>query len=215
MRRLFYSFLALVLFALGIAYLIARTGLVTIPVVSAVAYQQPTADHVVTASTSVTDELQAQLIAALQTKLNSGTLSDANASLSFTEGSLTTSLREAIKQGAQTVFNADASQVALLADGSVEFFLPLVQNGGVSNILLTVTPSVTDGKIVFAVTRFRVGQLAFPSFMQFLVQWPVDKLVAQLNDFVEKYVALSSIKIEQGIVHVDGTMTLDLKTLLK
>ena len=196
-------------------FVVAKTGLAEVPVMTETFYTTPTPDHTVEAGTAIEEEMQTQLVSALQTKLQAGTITDANVSLIFSESTLTAGLREAILQGAQEVFVAERAQVAVVADGAIELYVPLVRNNEASAILLRGVPTVSEGKVEFDITRLQVGQLTWPGWLHAIVQAPVDRLVAQLNTFLEDYASLSAITATEGNVYLDGTMTLDLNTLIE
>lgn len=214
-RKFFVSCVILALIGFGILYLVAKTGLVRVPVFTAMAYALPTPERTVESGTAVEQEMEKQLVATLQSKLSAGTFTDADATLVFSEGTLTTSLRSAIAQGAQEVFVQDSAQVVILQSGEVELYLPFTGNEQNSALLLRVAPTAKDGGLAFDVTRVQVGQLFVPAWLQFAVQWPLDKLVSQLNDFLDAYVSVQNVTLQEGSVTLDGTMTLDLKTLIK
>ena len=214
-RKFFVSCVILALIGFGILYLVAKTGLVRVQVFTAMAYALPTPERTVESGTAVEQEMEKQLVATLQSKLSAGTFTDADATLVFSEGTLTTSLRSAIAQGAQEVFVQDSAQVVILQSGEVELYLPFTGNEQNSALLLRVAPTAKDGGLAFDVTRVQVGQLFVPAWLQFAVQWPLDKLVSQLNDFLDAYVSVQNVTLQEGSVTLDGTMTLDLKTLIK
>lgn len=215
LRKLLVSLIVLSLVGLALLFVVAKTGLVEIPVLSALAYELPQPSRIVNPGTSIEEELQTQLVAALQSKLQNGTISDANVTLIFSEATLTAALRQAIGQGAESIFVKDASQVALLKNGQAEFYLPLVQKADRAVLLVRVAPSVKEGSLALAVTQAQIGQLSFPGFTRSIIQWPLDKLVVQVNEWLKNYASVESITMQEGSVSLDGAMTLDLKSLIK
>lgn len=215
LRKLLVSLIVLSLIGLALLFVVSKTGLVEIPILSALVYQLPQPSRLVSPGTSIEDELQTQLISTLQSKLQNDTISDANVTLIFSEATLTAALRQAIGQGAESIFVKDASQVALLKNGQAEFYLPFVQKAGSSVLLVRVLPSLKEGSLAFSVTQAQIGQLPFPGFTRSIVQWPLDKLVVQVNEWLKNYASVESITMQEGSVSLDGTMTLDLKSLIK
>lgn len=215
LKKLLIFLLVVALLSAGVLYLIAKSGLSDVPFMTDAFYTPPTPDHEVQPGTGIQEEMQTQLVAALQKKLQADGISDADVSLVFDESTLTSALREAIAQGAEDVFVTERAQVAVVSGGALEFYVPLTSNEGTSALLLRAVPSVTDGGVAFDLTQVQVGQLSLPGWLHGIIQAPMDRLVAQLNTFLADYASVSAITATEGNVYLDGTMTLDLNTLIQ
>lgn len=215
LRKFFIFILVVLILSVGVLFLVAKSGLAEVPFLTAQIYDSPSPDHIVLpADSEIGDEIQSQLIDALREKLTADGLTDASVSLTFSEEILTAALRQAIEQWAASTFTMDSSQVAVTEIGSVEIFLSLADNQEGSAIILTTVPTAADGQIIFDIERLRVGELAVPSFLNFLIEAPLRQLTKKLNEYLSEYATLSSISIVERSVVLSGVMTLDLKTLL-
>jgi len=197
----------LILFAIVFGFgtiVAAKTGLVTVPVVSSFVFQKPKPDHTVVAGSPIDAAVSMQVQEALGKLLTAGPSNGTASTLTLSEQTLTATLRE--KLNGSTMIDASSAQAAIVGSG-VELFLPLKQNGGATAIVLDVTPSVENGSLHFTLTRFAVGSLSLPAW---LTSWTLEatiNLISQaITDVVGKYATVTGVTVENGAVNLNVTL---------
>lgn len=138
----------LIFFSVMILAVVAKTGLVKIPVISDFFYKQPA----VIRSVSPADITQSDI----ENKV--GTLIT-NRSVEFTEEELTFMFRQVII-GSEDSYFAPGVQVAI-ENGQIEFF-GLLTKPFTANITLNLRPYLEAGQLKFELTQAQLGSLAMP-----------------------------------------------------
>ena len=184
-----------------VSWVVAATGLVTIPVISNIAYNEPVPTRVVEpgvpAEVIAEETLKTTLIKRIQA--NQGKLSDTSVTLEIKEESLTASLQSAIKQSQSPVLISDNAQVIVNSDTGFELFLPAMIASRKTALQLHVDTQVVDDKLGVKIDRLSIGSLNVPgSLISFVLQPIVDSQLSQVNQ------ALGSFATVNGIVYFDG-----------
>lgn len=142
-----------------LAYLIARTGLVEVPVLSARVASERTATRTVTAQTVDASRL---LTEKFRTLLARGALPDA-ATITLTEQELTGLLRAMVASDPRVpAITRDTAQVVVTANGAEIFARMSGYGGRETTVLLRGVPEVKDGKLAVAFTTVAIGNLGIP-----------------------------------------------------
>lgn len=143
-------FLVILLIFLAVVALaaVAKTGLVSIPIISDIFYKPPT----VTRSVSSVDIQPSDIASKI------GNL-DLSKSIEFTEADLTFMFRQALTGQADSYF-APGAQVTI-ENGQLEFF-GLLTKPFSANITLKLKPYLEAGTVKFDLTQAQLGSLAMP-----------------------------------------------------
>jgi hypothetical protein len=144
------------------AIIVAKSGILEVPVISSAVYQPIAPTRTVQPLTgSSADDVMKTIAASAKAGVATG-----SAVLTITEQQLTTIVAAGITQGTDTglPFAISSAQVAIL-DGQMEFFLDAVQNGRQVPVLIRVEPTVSAGSLHFSVKEATMGSLPLPAFM--------------------------------------------------
>lgn len=165
--------LLVVLFlALGgfVAWTLAATGLVVVPVLSSWAYQAPAPLRTVVPGLS------------LEAFLKSGSF-DGNAS-DIPETTLTALVQDTLSTDGQTWFDEHKSQVARMDGGNgVELYLPLRDNAQGSAVTARLRVSFDRGKVAVAVSGVTLGSWNVPPWIVSSVIAPaIAPVIASVNE---------------------------------
>ncbi|MBI5793672.1 hypothetical protein HZA87_01105 [Candidatus Uhrbacteria bacterium] len=196
------------------AWVVASTGLVYIPLFTTLAYDKPEPIHAVEpgipVDVFVKDSLTEEVTKRLQS--GSGELKDRAFTLTLSEASLTASIRSLIEESGLTFLDGSEAQVALDGQDGAELFVPLSKNTQASAISLMIDVGAKDGKISIAPTRLRVGSLSIPHFILVNLLDPFLKQeLAKLNDALIGYARLNSIVVAQGAVTLTGELSVEVR----
>lgn len=209
LRRLIGLVILLVILAAPFVYLAARSGLVDIPIFSALLFKSVVPDHVVAPSLGIQDAFQQQLQAQhLDPTSKSQTLT-----LVFSESVLTKTLRDYLTANAADTFNADKSQVAI-TNGGLEIFLALKTNQEKTAIIAHLAVGAKDGVFTTMLDSAAVGDLVLPHVLANLIIQPsLDAALKLLNDQLIKSTRIDSVGFVDNTMTVTGELTSDLKTI--
>ena len=201
----------LILIAGGV-WVAAASGLVSIPVVSSIVYEEPKPMRVVEEGVPVETYLSEAISVELSERLrNCGSGLEADPiRVLLTEASLTASLRLVAKGLGTDFIDADTVQVTVDAEKEVEFFVPIIFDEQRSVLRFRSEIDVKDGAFVVSPGSLSIGQITFPSFLtNFIVSKPINTLVDQLNDQLGSYANLQGIEIEDGVIILIGDVSLE------
>lgn len=202
--RLILTIVVLVLLVGAGAYVVAKTGLVNVPVASAIVFTTPKPDHPVVAGTPIESSIATQVQDEVAKQLTAGKTDMTATTLSLSEQTLTAALREKLK--GSTIVDETTAQAAIVGSG-IELFLPLRQNGGATALIVTVTPSVQQSVLQFTVTRTSIGQLTLPPWMtSWTLEAAVNAVSKGITDAVGSYATITGVKVQNGAVDVDVTL---------
>jgi|GEM_PF-1239141 len=167
--------LALLTIPLLVGYLIARTGLVTVPVLSDRVAHERSPSRVVAAVPVKPEEFLASKFRAEAVRPLGHQPSEV--ALAASEGELTGLLRAALEdRGAFTPAMRAVTQVALDAD-RVELFARIpASGGGETTVRIRGVPTVKDGKVALDLHEVSIGNMGIPRFIA----------QAFLNSYVEQ-----------------------------
>lgn len=215
-RKIRNTLIGLLIFLLIVggptAYLLARSGFVTVPGLSNLIYTPPEPDHVVEAGRAVEDQFQAEVDAIIAERLTPTGLTDRDAVFAFHESALTASLRTLIINGTDTVVDPERSQVAVIDGEEVEVFLPLRVNKGKTAVTIGVTFGVENGLLTALVTRVKVGRLAVPRFLSsWTLQPAVNQALQSMNQELGRYVRFSTVAYEDQSVRLNAELIVEVK----
>ncbi len=196
------------------AWLIASTGFVRVPLFTSLAYHTPEPLHTVEPGVPVDVFAHEQLTSEVTKRLQagSGEIEDRTISLTISESSLTATLRSLMEESGLTFLDAHEAQIALSPGSGASLFVPLSNNDLHSAITLEMDVGVLDGKIALTPTLLRVGSLNVPRV--FLVRL-LDPLIAQevetLNDELTGYADVTAVQVTEGFVTLTGELSVEIQ----
>ena len=206
-----------VLFLIGISYLawtVASTGLVSIPVFTRFAYTQPVPLREVTPGVPVESVLREHIATSfVQRFRESGRLlpsSNQTLEVSVSEASLTATLRTKLEESPLEGLEISALQVILEPDTGVQVFIPVEESDLQTAVVLFFDVMAKDGAIVVIPKEVFVGSLHVPPFLVNVFLTPLLKQrLAQVNQLIVGYGEISSLDISSGELLIKGTVSVE------
>lgn len=177
-------FIIVILFCLSIACaVVAKTGIVTIPVFSNLFYRLPVPERIVQVAPDASLDLTV-----------TPNLVNRTAKVIITEAQLTLALRQNLSS-----IDALATQTmqALIEPDGVELFA-LVLKPVRANITVLLEPTVRDGRLAVAIKEVRIGNLPIPlSLAQRLAHWLFGDMLDRTAQSLQNF-AVSEIELSKG-----------------
>ncbi|MEK7615177.1 MAG: hypothetical protein AAB431_02225 [Patescibacteria group bacterium] len=183
-------------------WIVASTGLVEIPLVSALSYHKPEPDHLVMPGVPV------EVIAAekLQTAFAQQA---ASTSFTVTESSLTASLRSLLEKEQHDTIDAGLAQVSISEESGFTFFFPLPNSAKHTAIILSVKATANEGVIHVVPERFAVGSFHLPhALVAFFLQPFIESQLVSLNEELKTFVQVNGIEYKEGSVIIKAKVNL-------
>ncbi|MBI2475264.1 hypothetical protein HYV69_02435 [Candidatus Uhrbacteria bacterium] len=200
-------FILIVLFSTAIAWALASTGIVYIPVFTQFTYQKPEPGRLVSPGVPVEKVIEEQVLS----KLAAGSVNEV-ISLSLSESSLTASLRDILENAADGFIDSSFSQVTISQDKGLTLFLPLENSKSGSAILFSIKANVKDGKIELVPEELKIGSLFIPdSLTNLFLRSIIQDRLANGNKMLESYVQIQDIEYKDGSVIVRGKIAAEIK----
>lgn len=209
--------IALVCFVLFVGFLawqVAATGLVNIPVFSTFAYSEAQPVRVIEPGVSVEQYSESYFKTTLLNRLQAGrgVLTDRSIVLALPESSLTTSLQNGLKQSGETRVVANRAQIAVLEGQELELFLPIYVNKNTTALTVRFSLHADQGVFVLNLLDVKLGSFRAPSMLvASLVQPFVNRELTTLNKALSSYMHVDSLTTQQGILSASGTFTVQIQ----
>lgn len=182
--------------ALAAAVVVARTGLVRIPGISALVYQEPVPERVVVSGAPIESIASTALTNALVTGATS-------VSVSLPEASLTQSFRTILSNAQVTWVDAARAQVLVHEEG-MDVWLPL--SGTESVMMARLVPHVKNGQLSITLSSVSVGAVGLPSsVIDAVVRPALEASLADFNAAYAQYAQIDSVETHEGILLLVGT----------
>ena len=188
---------AVLLGAFWAAWAVASTGLVSVPVLTGLAYHKPEPSVSVEPGVPFEAFLSARL-------LEPGKNPDDSFSLSIPESTLTASVRDALSSSGQTIFDDRKAQASVTAARGVELYLPLQGNARETAAVVRLRVSAKDGALVVSVEDASVGSWAVWGVIQSAILEPaVSAGLERANQSVaDAGVSLTDVSEQDGFLTV-------------
>ncbi len=214
LRRLLWNLcFPIVVIGLPVVFLLARSGVATIPVATQVFYATPTPHHAVVGGPSLQELFTSQITDLINARVTSAGISDRAFTLTIPESAFTTTLTQYVQENAATVFVADKSQAAVIDGQGLEVFLPLQLNRERTAVRATITTALDHGLFAPKISSTTVGQLGVPSFIvRWILESALGKTTVALNEAVGKYATFDAVEFTNGNVVLHGQLTVEVKT---
>lgn len=210
----FLKLLIVILILGGIATIVAKTGIVDIPVFSKLFYKTPTPERIVSANIDKEKSFENILAQKLEQQIESGKKSETDGqkieiALDFTEEELTGFLKNA---EATENFPFSYSQISISPDG-LEVFGQLKE---LNKTFLTIIlkPEVTEGNLKISFKEIKIGNLSLPPAIgNFLVDKFLKDQINSTQETISKNGKLENIELADGKIVLHGLI--DVASLLE
>src|SRR3989339_660555 len=181
---------------------VAATGLVTIPVISKLAYQTPSPTYVVREGIPFETLLQQQIAAETVRRAYAGDAAASNEFfISIPENTLTTELRDHLETSGQTFADQDGAQIVVLGESGIELFLPLRDNAQETALVVRLTLSVTEGMLRATAEDVRLGSWQMGSWLrEGLINPALDGMLDASMRQIEGTASITSVRADNGSI---------------
>lgn len=213
----FLVFLFLIVgFGLWVAWMVAGTGLVRVPVFTALAYESPNPFRPVTPGVPAEVIWDEAFTSTLTRRLyeSGGELGNRTFEVQLSEGSLTSSFRSFMEESGSTWIRGSGAQIAVEPDVGIELFVPLDESVGLgtTGVVATFHLDTVDGGFVVDPTSVVVGSTRIPNFMVALFLSPfLESELSKLNAAMLGYARVTQIDILPRELSVSAEFTVELK----
>lgn len=201
----------------SLAWTAAATGLVRLPVISAMAYAKPEPNHLVAPGLPLDTKINNDLTAEINRRLvaGRGQLTDRTITLELPETGFTALFRSLVEESGVKEIDAAGAQIAVIPNQGLELFLPLADNPQASALVvgLQVVPD-ERGLLAVKITDLQLGAFNLPGFFYRPILDPlIEQNLEQLNRDWGRYATFQDIKYETGQVRVTGTIAVEVLDL--
>jgi hypothetical protein len=204
--------LFLVSIAFYFLWILASTGLVSVPLLSKVAYEKLEPTRVVFQAAPVQVVANETFQTAIAHKLQSGNgqILDKEMSLKIKEGSLTATVREIFDQSGLSFFDAKNAQIAVLKNGAFEIYAPVSGVGKETAMSLNLSAQIDDGNVYLEIGELNIGSYKAPkSLVNLMFGAIINNELASLNEDLGSFMKIESILYEKGQVEFKGQLTVE------
>ncbi len=203
---------ALVVGVFFVLWIIASTGLVSIPLLSRVAYKPLEPTRIIYPGTPVDVVAQEtfQTTIAYRLQEGGGEIKDKSISLKIREESLTATLRDTLSVSGLNFFDGANAQIAVLKNGHFEIFIPVTGINKESSVVLNLSAQIDDGNVVLEIGKMKLGSLTVPkALVSSLVGGAAKNELEILNKDLGSFMKIDSILYEKGQVEFAGSLTVE------
>ncbi|MBI4435641.1 hypothetical protein HY630_03140 [Candidatus Uhrbacteria bacterium] len=207
-----------VLVGLGvwIAWSVAATGLVRVPVFTSLANEAPAPTREVTPGVPVETVLNEAFTSTLTRRLyeGGGELTNRSVEVAVSEASLTASLRTFLEGDELEWIDASHSQIVVEPGVGIELFVPLSlesqQPGTAATIVFEL--SAMEGNLVVTPISVRVGKAKIPDLVIAVFLRPLlEAELAKLNAAMVGYAQISSIETLPRELLIKGELSVEIR----
>ncbi len=202
----FFGFILVLLLMLG--WVVASTGLVAIPVLSSLAFKQPTPNHLVVpgvkAEVVATEYLSSTLV--MRIRQGQGELKDRSINLALPESSLTASLKSLLDEAPLDFLDPSNAQVTVIADEGFELFIPLNGYQSKSALKVYLKGIVQNDVMTVSLKDLWIGSFHIPNkIVTFAFQPFIDEQTSTINKAIGSTMKLTAIEYQKGTVILLGS----------
>ncbi|KKR56119.1 hypothetical protein A2332_01125 [Candidatus Uhrbacteria bacterium RIFOXYB2_FULL_41_18] len=209
-----------ILFFVGIVFLIATgmwivaaTGIVSIPFFSRIAYTKPEPLREVSAGVPVETYIQTSVTTELASRLQQGRgqLLDPSIEVTLPENALTASLQSFSEAYGDYVIDVAHSQVVVDEDIGFEIFLPMRSSTQETAVKIQLMMIPEEGTILLDVKDVWIGSLHVPDMLvSFLASAFLERNMQQISSEFRQYVNLQSVEYNNGSLTLIGELSVEI-----
>ncbi|MFA5413785.1 MAG: hypothetical protein WC348_04620 [Patescibacteria group bacterium] len=196
----FLKLLIVVLILGGITAVIAKTGLVDIPVFSKLFYKTPSPERMVSVNPDEEKKFEDVLAQKLEEQIGSKAEGQQEVALEFNEEELTSFIKSLESTNDYPFTNAQVS----VTPEAIEIFGQLKD---LNQTFLTVAlkPEITDGNLKITFEKIKIGNLSLPAVLgNLLVNRLLKDQISSAEDVISKNGTLESIDLLDGKIIFHG-----------
>ncbi len=196
---------------LWLTWIVAATGLFTVPILSRFAYVDPLPVREVTPGISLETVVQEQLQTTLVRRLQqgNGVLTDTSLSLMLSESSFTSTFQSSIENVVKHMFETNRVQMAIEENGTFELFLPIKDRSKQTAFVATVRVILDNGKIDVKTQNVRLGSYTLPKMLvEFFSDTVIEPQVSVLKNKLGNDVRINTITYATGRLTINGDIEL-------
>jgi len=206
-----------VIIFLALVWLLASTGLVRVPGISALAYNKPVPLHVVEPGESLENKIQTELESLVTQRLQAGggQINNRDITVSLSEESFTSSLQTIIASQADDFFEAQTTQIAIDPDDGIEIYIPVLDNPLETALLIDLKVVVEEDKLVVQIQKIQIGSLKVPVslFGGRLEKTFLNPLLQKLSNEIGRFGKITNIRFFKGFITLDGQLLVEVERL--
>lgn len=200
-----------------IAWTVAATGLVQVPVFSSLAYGMPSPLRPVTPGVPVETVLGETFTSTLTRRLyeGGGTLENRSIDVHLSESSLTASVRTFLERAGIDWIDGSQAQIAIEPDAGVELFVPLRVRDRQTSATLRFQLEAVDGNLVITPTQVAIGSARVPRFLIAIFLKPLlEAELGKLNEAMVGYAKISKIEVLPRELSITGELSVEIQSSL-
>lgn len=215
--RLFLILLLVLFFAvlLRALWVLASTGLISIPVFSSWAFEMPSPLREVSSNVNFQEYISQTLDNVITRRMQSksGFLQNRSMQVVLPEDILSKGFRSFLQTQAQISFaEPQQSQLVIEQTGMVEVFLPVKYHKQKSAVKLWVYPSLQEGKISFDLTDMWIGSWHVPGWLRKnMAQEFLPVLEQRIQERIDPYVFLQEFIWSEKTLTVQANLTVQIR----
>lgn len=193
-------------------WVVAATGFVSIPFVSAYAYKPPQPSRVVSAGEPLQTVFSSSVNTLLTNRLQAGggELTDRSFKMELPDSSFTQALQEGLGNRENNLFDVTRVQMAAVAGKGLEIFLPFQNNPQQTALLLVINPRLENGHILFDPPIVQLGSLTLPRWVSAtLLMPPLQQGIALFEQQLGRTMHLQDILVIDGFLRVSGELQVE------
>ncbi|PJE77260.1 hypothetical protein COV05_00205 [Candidatus Uhrbacteria bacterium CG10_big_fil_rev_8_21_14_0_10_48_16] len=196
------------------AWVVAETGLASVPILSSRAYTIPEPTRVVTPGVPVETVLEEEFTSTLTQRLyeGRGELKDRTLEARISEASLTASLRSIMEESGVEWLDGSNIQAVIEPGLGIEFFVPVADVESQTALKAIFSISAENGVVVVTPDEVMIGSAHVPNFLiaSFLKPY-LESELARMNAVMVGYAQISSIEVFSGELVMTGELSVELQ----
>lgn len=198
--------------AIWVAWIVAGTGLVHVPMFTSFAYEKPEPTRIVEAGVPLQELIGTELQTVLAERLQAGDgeLLDKTVQLEAPEGSLTATLRSGLEELGISYVDTAHSQVTVHQDAGFEMYFPLKNNPQETALVIFFHAESHEDSLVLVLKSVEIGSVSFPSFILTHVFEPaLNRYTKDLSSALSVYTHISDFSYYEGWVDIRGEFAVE------
>lgn len=194
-------------------WMIAATGLVHIPLLSALAYSTPEPQRMIESGMPVEPLLQEWIATAALEQARTGTSSEST--LTLTEQMLTSSARQSLSESEWSMFDAEGAHLIIEPNSVVQVFLPIAGNKQQTALQMESLVEAREGQLSVQIQTIQIGSYQLPAVIeQNFITPTLRRELESLNTELRRYLQLTSLSTSEAELTVTGSLAAEVESPL-
>lgn len=199
---------------IGGAWVVAATGLVTVPVISSLAYRPVQPMHQVKAGVSVAQTVQSTLPTLITKKYQAtgGRQTVFDVSIQIPESALTRTIQDGLEKNAIEIIDTKGTQIAVGEGQMLELYVPIKRNGNTTPLLVTMHLVQDQGVFDLSIDHAVLGSMPLPAmWIGALTESAVTEQLTYLNKAISTYMSVHTLETKDAALVITGEVHLQTK----